>query len=370
VIIQRYIVKEVATTLLAVVVVILLIFFSLRFVRLLGDVAEGVLPAELIFTLLSLQLLKNLGSILPLAIFFSVLLAFGRLYRDQEMVAMMASGIGQATLTRFLMVLAPFVLIVNAVFSLYLSPWAAAEANRITHEAENRSELSLLAPGRFIESRDGGLLMYVEELSDDQRELKNVFVQSRRGSNKSILASETGYRYLDEKSGDEFMVMVDGYRYEGEPGQDDYRITQFIKHAVRVEEKAATGPRLKRSAKSTLLLWSSTKLKDIAELQSRFIEPLVTIALMLLAIPMSRVHPREGRYGRLFSAVFIYVIYNNLYGATYNWIGKGEISPWVGMWWLPLMLLLVALGFVLWQSRGQSTWLNNHIPGLRDKVSA
>ena len=361
-IIQRYIVKEVATTLLAVVVVILLIFFSLRFVRLLGDVAEGILPAELIFTLISLQLLKNLGSIFPLAMFFAVLLAFGRLYRDQEMVALTASGVGQASLARFLLFWAPLILMINAACSLYLSPWAAAESQRIRHAAENRSELSLLAAGRFIESRDGTLIMYVEALSDDQRELKNVFVQSRKGNNKSVLASETGYRYRDTQSGDEFMVMVDGYRYEGEPGQDNYRITEFAKHAVRVEEKAASAPHLRRKEKSSVVLWESSNLKDTAELQSRCVEPLITIALMLLAVPMSRVNPREGRYGRLFSAVFVYVIYNNFYGATYNWIGKGVISPWIGMWWLPLALLLVAFGFVLWQSRGQSAWYKQYLP--------
>ena len=364
-IIQRYIVREVATTLAAVMAVVLLIFFSLRFVRILGDVAEGSLPAELVFTLLFLKLLKNIGSILPLAVFFSVLLAFGRLYRDHEMVALTASGVGQASLTRFLLFWAPVVFIINAACSLYLSPWAAAESDRILHAAENRSELSLLSAGRFVESRDGSLIMYVEALSEDQRELKNVFVQSRKGSRKSVLASDTGYRYIDEKTGDEFMVMVNGYRYEGEPGQDDYRITQFVKHAVRVEEQKAEAAAVRRSAKSTAVLWSSASSRDTAELQSRIIEPLITIALMLLAIPMSRVNPREGRYGRLFSAVFIYVIYNSLYGATYNWISRGTLSPYIGMWWLPLLLLLVALGFVLWQSRGQSTWLNNRIPWLR-----
>ncbi len=365
-IIQRYIIKEVATTLLAVMAVVLLIFFSLRFVRILGDVAEGILPVELVLTLLSLQLLKNIGTIIPLAVFFSVLLAFGRLYRDQEMVAMTASGIGQVTLTRFLMVFAPLILIINASCTLYLSPWAAAEADNIRHAAENRSELSLLAAGRFVESRDGDLIMYVEELSEDQRELKNVFVQSRKGDRKSVLSSETGYRYIDEQSGDEFMVMVDGYRYEGEPGQDDYRITKFGKHAVRVEEKAAEAAALHRSAKTTLFLWSSSDLRDTAELQSRFIVPLVTIALMLLAVPMSRVNPREGQYGRLFSAVFVYVIYNSLYGAAYNWVGRGKVSPYIGMWWLPIFLLLVTLVIVMWQTRGQSNWLNDRLPWLKE----
>lgn len=364
-IIQRYIIKEVATTLLAVMVVLLLIFFSLRFVRILGDVAEGVLPVEVVLTLLSLQLLKHIGTIIPLAMFFSVLLTLGRLYQDHEMVAMTASGIGQVKITRFLMFIAPLVFVVNAVCTLYLAPWAANEYDNILHVAENRSELSLLSAGRFVESRDGGLIMYVEALSDDQRELKNVFVQSRKGTRKSVLSSKTGYRYIDEKSGDEFMVMVDGYRYEGEPGQDDYRITRFVKHAVRVDEKAVGAAALRQSAKSTHSLWSSPVLRDVSELQSRIVVPFVTVALMLLAIPMSRVNPREGQYGRLFSAVFVYVIYNNLFGAAHNWISRGKISPYIGMWWLPMLILLVALMVVIWQTRGQSNWLNDRFPLLR-----
>jgi len=346
-------------------VVVLLIFFSLRFVRVLADVAAGALPADLVLTLLSLQLLKNIDSILPLAVFFSVLLAFGRLYRDHEMVAMTASGIGQAKLTGFLMVIAPLLFLINAACSLYLSPLAASKVDSIRFAAENRSELSLLAAGRFVESRDGGLIMYVEELSEDQSQLKNVFVQTRKGTRKSVLSSETGYRYIDEKSGDEFMVMVDGYRYEGEPGQDDYRITQFGKHAVRVEEKESGVAEVRRSAKTTAFLWSSPRLRDTAELQSRIITPFVTVALMLLAVPMSRVNPREGQYGRLFSAVFIYVIYNSLFGASYNWVGRGKLTPYIGMWWLPLLILLVALLMVMWQTRGQSNWINDRLPWLK-----
>jgi len=350
-------------TLLAVLTVVLLIFFSLRFVRVLGDVASGSLPSELVFTVLTLEMIRNIGSVLPVVLFFSVLLAFGRLYRDQEMVALTASGVGQLSLTRVLFWLVPAVLVINGTFTLYVAPWATAKRDAVRHEAENRSELSLLVAGRFTESKSGKLVMYVEELSDDQRQLKNVFVQSRSRSRKSILSSKTGHRYLDKESGDEFMVMEDGYRYVGEPGQDDYRITKFKKHAVRIEEKTTDAVHVKRSATPTDVLWASKKLKDKAELQKRIILPLSAVALMLLAVPLSRVQPREGRYGRVFSAVLIYVIFNNLLGASYNWISRGSISTTIGMWWLPLMLLAIAGMYALWQMRGQTGWLRDRLAG-------
>jgi lipopolysaccharide export system permease protein len=355
-IIRRYILREFALTLFAVTAVLLLIFFSTRFVRLLADVAGGSLPAELVFSVLGLELLQNLDSILPLAVFFAVLLALGRLYRDQEMVALNASGVGQLDVTRMLLVLAPFVLVLNGYLSLYAAPWAAERSGQIRHAAEHRSELSLLSAGRFTESKDGRLIMYVESLSDDQRELENVFVQRRGTESKSILASNTGYRYIDEDSGDEFMVMVDGYRYEGEPGKADYRITKFSKHAVRISEKKSPKAVLRRNATASADLWRSKNLRDTAALQKRIILPLSAVAFMILAVPMSRVKPREGRYGRLFSAVFVYVIYNNLIGATSKWVGNGELTPWLGMWWLPVLLLAAAFALGTWQSRGQIDW--------------
>jgi lipopolysaccharide export system permease protein len=355
-IIRRYILREIALTLFAVTSVLLLIFFSTRFVRLLGDVAGGLLPAELVFSVLGFELLKNLASILPLAVFFAVLLGLGRLYRDQEMVALNASGIGQLDITRMLLVLAPFILVLNGFLSLYAAPWAAGKAAQIRHAAEHRSELSLLSAGRFIESKDGRLIMYVESLSDDQRELENVFVQRRGTDSKSILSSNTGYRYIDENSGDEFMVMVDGYRYEGEPGKADYRITKFTKHAVRISEKKAPQAVLRRKATASADLWRSKNLGHTAELQKRIILPLSALAFMILAVPMSRVKPREGRYGRLFSAVLVYVIYNNLIGSTYKLVSNGELVSWLGMWWLPVLLLATAAAFAAWQSRGQIDW--------------
>jgi len=366
-IIRRYILREIALTLFAVTSVLLLIFFSTRFVRLLRDVAEGVLPAEMVFNLLGLELLKNLASILPLAVFFAVLLALGRLYRDQEMVALNASGIGQTAIMRMLLVLAPFILVLNGYLALYATPWAAGKADQIRHAAEFRSELSLLSAGRFTESKDGRLIMYVESLSDDQRELENVFVQRRGRDSKSVLASETGYRYIDASSGDEFMVMVDGYRYEGEPGTADYRITRFSKHAVRISEEKAPDAVLDRDAMSSAALWQSDALRDMAELQSRIVLPLSAVAFMILALPMSRVNPREGRYGRLFSAVLVYVIYNNLIGTTQKSLERGELPSWSGMWWLPLTLLIAAAVIAAWQSRGRIDWQEWRRKPLADK---
>ena len=338
---------------LAVLGVLLLIFFSTRFVRILADVAAGVLPGDLVFTLMGLQSLKSLSLILPIALFFAVLLAFGRMYRDHEMVAFGTCGMGQTSLARIVMFVAPVIAVLVAVSALYLSPWAARTASELEHNAQQGSELSGIAAGQFRESRDGNFIMYVESIDDDRRTMRNVFVHSRGSDKQTVLFSETGHRYVDKETGDEFMVMQDGYRYEGEPGQVNYRVVKFGTHAVRVESSETADARLSRKELSTADLWNSNNPRYIAELQRRIVLPLSTLALALIAVPLSRSKPREGRYARLFSAVLIYIIYNNVLGAAQGWVAAGKISPVIGMWWVPLLLLVYGALLAAWQSRGQ-----------------
>jgi lipopolysaccharide export system permease protein len=352
-IIKRYIAREILLTQMAVTGVLLLIFFSLRFVSILGDVASGALPADLVLTVLGLQALDKLSLILPIGLFFAVLLGFGRMYRDHEMIAMAACGIGQTDLVRTVMRIAPFIAIIVALCTIYLSPWAARTITEIEHAAQQASELTGITAGQFRESRDGNFIIYVESIDDDRRTMRNVFVHSRSGEQQSVLFSASGFREVDEASGDEYMIMKDGYRYDGVPGQADYHIVRFGTHAIRIEAAEHKAAGLSRREIPTAQLWQATRPNHVAELQRRLVLPLSTLALAVLAVPLSRSRPREGRYARLFSAVLIYIVYNNLLGAAQGWLASGKLPAAIGLWWLPLSLLLIASVYAVMQNTGK-----------------
>lgn len=348
---------------LAVLAVLLLIFFSTQFVRILAEVAAGVLPGKLVFTLMGLQSIKSLAEILPIALFFGILLSFGRMYRDHEMVALGTCGFGQTSLARIVMIIAPLVAVIVAICSLYISPWAARTAAELEHEYQHGSELSGITAGQFSESRDGNFIMYVESIDDDRQTMRNVFVHSRGSDKKTVLFSATGQRHVDESSGDEYMLMKDGYRYEGEPGQANYRIVKFGTHAIRVESKASGPKNLARKEMHSTKLWESNSRYLSAELQRRLVLPLSAIVLALVAVPLSRSRPREGRYARLFSAVLIYIIYNNLLGASLGWVSSGKLPSFIGIWWVPMLLLVYGGLMSAWQSRGQMPRLQAMLSG-------
>jgi len=141
--------------------------------------------------------------------------------------------------------------------------------------------------------------------------------------------------------------VVDGYRYEGVPGAANYRIAKFAEYGVRIELPASGEVVDKRESSPTAVLVNSANLKDIAELQWRIMMPVSAIVLMILAVPLSRSSPRQGRYGRLVVAVLIFVIYYNLLGVAEVWLQDGVVPPVLGMWWvavLPVLLTVALLG--------------------------
>ena len=101
--------------------------------------------------------------------------------------------------------------------------------------------------------------------------------------------------------------------------------------------------KLRVEAKTMRQLMASADPNDMSELQWRFSLPVMVLVLSLLAVPLSALRPREGRYARVALAILAYFVYSNLISAARVWIEKGQIDPRVGVWWVHLLMIALAL---------------------------
>ena len=116
--------------------------------------------------------------------------------------------------------------------------------------------------------------------------------------------------------------------------------------SVRLPE-AETGPASLES-RPTLDLLRATSLKERAELHWRIALPVMAVALTLLAVPLSRLRPRQGRYSRVWVAVVIYFIYVSLASAAKVWIERGTLPEALGLWWVHAVVAALAAIVILW----------------------
>ena len=350
-VVDRYFAKEVLQTLSGVTAVLLLIFLSNRLVHYLAEAASGQLPSNVILTLGLLKSIKYLILLLPLAFYLAILMVQGRMYRDNEMVALQACGVGTSRLYRPVYLIGLPLSLLLGWLSLQAVPWTADLEYRILSEAKKNLDVTGISAGRFKESADGKRIIYVESVSEDGKRMRNVFIQAQR-QQTLLLTAENAYLDVDEKSGARYLVLLDGYRYDGTPGQAGYRITRFKKHGFLIDQRqAGSSVRRKRNSTPTATLLRSKHPADKAELHWRLSVPVSVLVLGLLALPLGKTSPRKGQYGKLFIAILVYIFYVNLLALAQSWTEKGRIPPDIGLWWVHILVIMLSIGILVKQKR-------------------
>jgi len=347
--IDRYLLKEVVLTFFATVLVLLAMVLSNRLAGYLNQVANGLLSKNAVFLLLGLQAINLLVILTPLSLLLSIMLALGRLYRDSEMIALTACGIGPAAVYRPLFLFAVPLAVVIAGFSLYVLPLCMGLQFELEAKARQEAEVSMFTPGTFRELADGQHVIYVGALVEGGKELRKIFIQSRTLEGIAITTGERGYQKIDSKSGARYVVLSDGYRYEGNPGQGDYRNLHFQQLSVRLESVPPEQTWRHQETIPTMELLDSTTPSHKAELHHRLSGPTALLVVALLAPLLARAQPREGRFGRVVAAVLIYAIYINLLEIGKSWLTHERAWPVLGLWWVHGLFASVGLGLWIYQ---------------------
>jgi lipopolysaccharide export system permease protein len=357
-IVFRYLSREVLTTLSAVSAVLLVIIMSGRFIKYLAQAAQGVLDPGVLFLIMGYRMPGFLQLILPLGLFLGILLAYGRLYLDSEMTVLSATGMSNRRLLGYSMAPAAIVAVLVAWLSLGLAPQGVAEVAKIFNQQDAMTEFDTLVPGRFQAMKDGSRVTYTEGLSEDRGQLAGVFTTEKRARSKSegekkdsaitLLVAEKG-RQVIQADGSRYLILENGYRYDGNPGQADYRATKYETHGVLLAKPSVSAEIGEREAIPTRELIGSDEPRHQAELQWRLSIPLLVFIVTLLAVPLARVNPRQGRFLKLLPAILLYMAYLALLIGARGQLDKGKIPMELGLWWVHALFLLIGAALFLWQ---------------------
>jgi len=349
-IIARYLIKEIAQTLFGVSLVLMLVGLSGQLVGVFADVAAGTLSVSTVMVVLGLQTLSMLMVILPLSLYLAVLMTLSRFYQNNEMAALSASGVSQIYIVQVVLSFAFLFSILIGIFSFQIIPWTNGLQQDITLKAENASELEGMTAGRFREVSAGVGVMYVESLNDEHTQMQGVFLQQRLSNNTElVIRANKGQREIDTKTGDRFMVLENGVRYQKTAGQLDYTMIEFEQHGVRIHEKSSAIQQKKYIAIPTLELIKKDGLIYKAEFQSRLAPILLTLLLSALAVPLSQTSPRQGSYLRLGLGLLVYIVVTNLISLGKTWIAQGKVPSMVGLWWVHAILLFFVIILLMHQ---------------------
>lgn len=343
--IERYIVLEIMKPLTAVLGILIVLFASFSSARYL---AEGVTQTLGIAMMLKLVLLKTLIALevlVPIAFYVSIVIGLGRLHRDQEIVAMRAAGVNGLRIVKAVLTISVPVAILVGILSVSGRPWAYEISYIMDARAEADLNTDRFQAGRFYGNEDSGRVVYIQGKDKETGDMKNIFHYLRRDEMNEFIVAKHGEQQESESGGRDEIHLFDGVVYRLAKNNTADEIVRFEKMVAYLDDpKDSIG--YKRKAANTLTLMQSALPMDIAELQWRLSRPVATILLALLAVPLSRSSPRQGKNEKIFTAALAFAIYYNLSGLARTWVEQGVVPEFPGIWWLHVLMLIVVVLFL------------------------
>ena len=361
VILSRYLTKEIFKSQLAILFILLLMFFSQQLISVLNSAVSGKIPTDLVLSLLGLGMPALSQFMLPLSLFVALLLTLGRLYAESEITVMRACGVGQSLLTKVALFLSIFTTALAAYNVFTLTPWAIDTQSKMLAEAKSNPRFSALSAGQFMSA--GGYVLFIESINNEANTLNDIYVfqpdQQKKNRPSVVVASKGELQGLS--NGDQLLTLKNSTRYEGTATTADFRIAHFEKYTAYLgyQDVNSSEKLMQRATFSSLINDKSPEAQ--AELQWRFALVLAVPLMAMLAVPMSSVNPRQGRFAKIIPAVLLYLIYFLLQSSLKSAGASGKLDTTI---WMPLVsTFFLVLGIIM------NAWDSKFISAVRYRFS-
>ena len=347
-IINRYLIREMAMPLVTVTAILIVIFMSYNAVRYTSDAAAGLLPAGTVIYLTLLRSLIAIEVLLPVALYLSVVLGMGRLYSDNEMVVLQATGISELRVVRSVLWLSLAVAIVVASLSLAVRPWAYQQSYFLKAEAEADFNLEKLEASQFYSAEESGTVIFVEKINKREKRLEQVYFFRIKDRTVDIINARQAWQPVTDPYESPELQFLDGTQYQVDlDGTLDLTL-KFKELSVLLKPDDEYLERYRSKTAGTPQLVGSSDPDDLAELQWRLTTPVTTLLLGVLGVPLSRSAPRSGRYSKTIVAALVFALFYGLNVVAKTWVEQGVVGVIPGVWWPHVLLGLLVIVLLLW----------------------
>ncbi len=322
----------------SVISILMAILVTQQLIVFLGQAASGGVESEAVVALIGFALIAYLPVLLALALFIAVLIALSRSYRESEMPVWFTSGLSIMAWVRPVLKFALPIVVITALLSLFLTPWALRESAKYLQVLGNKDDVSRISPGSFVEAKRANQVFFVDNTSPDNTTVHNVFVQYNQSNRFGVVVAEKGKTEI-APNGDKFLVLESGRRYEGTPGAVDFRIVDFETQKLRIEAKEAIIDSPNNKQVDTITLLTNRTPEHMAELHWRIALPIAALVMALMAIPLSFVNPRSGASFNAVFAVVIFFLYYHTLSIFQAWTAQDRLPAWIGL--TPVHVIMV-----------------------------
>ena len=351
-IISRYLQKNIIVFLVSIFFIISFIVFGNQLVSIVQKSVEHGIPFQELMPIIGFNMLRDLPVIFSLSLFLAIIISISQMYKNSEAIVINSFGIGDKGLIYYIqpIVILSFVLVF--VLTIYVVPWAKQQKSNAEDETVNASEFSFITEGKFESFKNGEIVFYASESSSinkaGQQNLEEIFIYASNKVSPVIVLASTGIKYTDSTSQSIYLRLKDGVRYEGFPGEINKNILDFDLYDLEIVSGEVQKTLSNFSAieeKTSIDLLTDGGLPANAEMQWRISQPLSILILSFIGVLLGKTSPRTGKGINLLAGIVVFMIYNNGLLVAKNSIERGDLTPFIGLWSIHIIVILLVLIF-------------------------
>ncbi len=351
-IISRYLLKNLGVFFVSVFIILGLIVFGNQFVLTASKSTEYGIPLQELMPIAGFNMLRDLPIILSLSFFLSIIISISQLYKTSEAVVLNSFGISDKNFINNIKPLVFFLFVFVFFLSMYAVPWAKQQKSYTEDETVNASEFSFITEGKFESFKNGEIVFYASDSSStdtvDEQNMEEIFIYLSKEDNPIFVLASEATKYTDSETESIYLRLEDGVRYQGLSGIENVSILDFDRYDLEIvsgEVQKSLSNFSEIEEKTSIDLLIAGGVLANAEMQWRFSQPISILILSVIGVLLGKTSPRTGKGINLLIGVMIFMLYNNGLLIAKNLIENGQLSPFIGLWSIHILLIIFLIIF-------------------------
>lgn len=354
-ILDRYILREMVVPFLLGLAIFTSILLIVRILKLVELVVNRGVPIAQMVRIFSYILPAFLEVTVPMALLLAILVAFGRLSSDSEVIAMRAAGI---SLYRLLVPVATFALVVallTAWLSVTARPWGNSHLRQGLYEIVKTRAAAGIKP-KVFNDEFRNLVIYVDRIRPASDVLEGILVADTRDpSLHNTVYAETGRLITNEQRHSLTLRLENGGIYSTGGDDKGYQDTRFTTYDITLDLNAAlaqlrdrerdvselTLPELRAAIADKTAAGDPANAERV-ELQRKLAIPFACLVFAAIGVPLG-IQPTRAVHSRGFSlSLGLIFLYYLLLTFGQNLGERGSLPPVIAVWLPNAVLSMVA----------------------------
>lgn len=306
-------------------------------------VSRGVSVADI--SMLFIYILPSFLTLtIPMSFLLAVLLAFGRLSSDSEVIAMKASGVSLYQMLIPVSIISALAYILTLYLMIYALPWGN-QAFRVKIFDIARGKVSTGIKERIFNDDFEGIVLYVDRMKGAGELMEGILIYDQREKDGYTILAQEGGIVSDPKTMSVTMRLRNGEIHKIGQGLSYNRVA-FSTYDLRLSFKGSSSKDqgvVSKGDREMTISELGEKVDEMrgrggdfrpyqVEIHKKFSIPFACIVFGLIGVPLGIQSRRSGRaLGFTLSLAIFLIYYVSLTGGE-SLGDRGVIPPFLAMW--------------------------------------